>query len=150
MVSSDKSVIKLIVPALGAIAAIVALFGPWFTRTTVTDRTVSSTLLDVIRGESFVEYTSQRWLWISGIGLLLVLASVVGGKKIAQAGTLLMLVLPGWSLFNVYTNDESFGAGWGMWVAVVLSVAAAVVSRFLPDDEEPQYVTPQPDNQLQQ
>lgn len=150
MVSSDKGVMKLICPALAVLATLVALFGPWFTRTTVTGRTVSSTLLEVIRGESFVEYTSQQWLWISGAGVLLVIASVVAGKKIAQAGAVLMLMLPGWSLFNVYVNNEGFDAGWAMWVAAVLVVAAIVVSRMLPEDEEPQFVTPQVDRPAEQ
>lgn len=146
MVSSDKTLMKFICPALAVIAAIVAAVAPWFTRTSFTDRTVSTTLLEVLRGDSFVEYTSSRWLWISGIGLLLVIASAVVNdqtrKKLAQSGSYLMVILPAFSLLQIFTGDENFGAGWGMWVVTAISIAVLILARLIPEEEEPTYVTP--------
>lgn len=146
--SNDNNVMKFICPLLAALAAVVALFGPWFTRTQfVSGNTQSATLLDVLQGNSFVVYNSTTFIWISGIGLLLVLASAVVNdqlrKKLAQTGSYLMVILPGWSLFQVYVGDEDFGAGWGMWVVAVLSVAVIILARMIPEEEPTEFVTPQ-------
>lgn len=145
--SNDNNVMKFICPLLAALAAVVALFGPWFTRTQyVSGNTVEATLLDVLQGNSFVEYTSSRWIWISGIGLLLVLASAVVNdqvrKKLAEAGSYLLVILPAWSLFQVYVGDEDFGAGWGMWVVAVLAVAVILLARMIPEEKPQTFVTP--------
>lgn len=139
----NSNMTRFAAPALALAAAAIALFGQWFTRTTqVTDRTIDSTLLEVLQGESFVEYTSSRWLWISAVGVVLVLASVVVSdqfrKKLAEAGSFLMVILPAWSLFQVYAGDENIGAGWGMWVVVVLSIAVIVLARMMPEDQTPE------------
>lgn len=147
MESTDKSLMNFICPALAVVAAIIAAVGPWFTRTTqVTERTISNTLLEILRGDSsFVEYSSQRWLWISGIGMLLVIASAVVNhqmrKKLAQTGSYLMVILPAFSLFQVYVGDEEFGAGWGIWAVTIISVAILILARFIPE-EETEFATP--------
>lgn len=135
----NGSVGRFICPALAIIIVIVAAVGPWFiiehTRTTS-----DSTLLEILRGRGIVEYTSQRWLWISGIGLLLVIASALFGqesrKKITQAGAYLMVVLPGWSLANIYIDDQGYQAGWALWAVVVLSVVIIVLANRLPEPIE--------------
>ncbi|MCA9833987.1 MAG: hypothetical protein KC435_08585 [Thermomicrobiales bacterium] len=135
----NGSVGRFICPALAVVIAIVAAIGPWFviehTRTTS-----DSTLLEIMRGEGIVEYTSQRWLWISGVGLLLVIASALVGadsrKKLAQAGAYLMVVLPGWSLANIYIEDQGYQAGWALWVVVVLAVAIILLASRIPEPEE--------------
>ena len=146
--TNENTLMKFICPLLAALAAVVALFGPWFTRTTqITGRTLDATLLEVIQGTSFVEYTSSRWIWISGVGLLLVVASALVNdlmrKKFAQTGSYLMIILPGWSLFQVFVGEEEFGAGWGMWVAAALSVAVLILARFIPEDDAPLVAAPQ-------
>lgn len=133
---------RLAAPALAVIATVVALFGPWFTRTTqITGRTHEATLLEVIQGTSFVEYASQQWLWISGAGVLIVLLSGVVDaqkrKRFAQGGGVLMLLLPGWSLFQVFVGDEPFSAGWAMWIAAALAAAVVVLARMIPEPETP-------------
>lgn len=148
--SNDNNVMKFICPLLAALAAVVALFGPWFTRTTqVTGNTIEDTLLEVVQGNSFVEYESMVQIWISGLGLVLVLASAVVNnelhRKFAQAGSVLMVILPGWSLFQVYTGDEDFSAGWGMWVVAVISVVVIVLARMIPEEKPQEFVTPQVD-----
>lgn len=148
--SNNNNVMKFICPLLAALTAVIALFGPWFTRTTqITGNTIEDTLLDVLQGNSFVEYTSSRWIWISGVGLLLVLASAVVNdqlrKKLAEAGSYLMVILPGWSLFQVYVGDEDFSAGWGMWAVAAISVAVIVLARMIPEEKPREFVTPQMD-----
>lgn len=141
--SNENTLMKYICPLLAALAAIIALFGPWFTRTTqITERTHSASLLEVIQGTAFVEYTSARWLIISGIGVLLVLASAFVGdhlrKRLARAGAILMLFLPGWSLVGAYVGDEGFDAGWAMWVTAVLTIAIVVLANRIPEVQESQ------------
>lgn len=149
--SNDNNVMKFICPLLAALAVVVALFGPWFTMTSATGRNLEATLLDVLQGNAFVEYSSMRWLWISGAGVLLVLASAVVGdqvrKRLAEAGSFLMIILPGWSLFNVYTGDEEFTAGWGMWAVAVIAVAIVILARMIPQEEPTEFVTPQAEQQ---
>ena len=145
--SNDNNLMKFICPLLAALATVIALFGPWFTRTTqITGRTLDATLLEVIRGTSFVEYTSQQWLWISGAGVLIVLASAVVGdqlrKRLAGAGSVLMLFLPGFSLLNVYAGDEGFDAGWAMWVAAAITVAIVILARRIPEADAPATTAP--------
>lgn len=148
LLNNENHLMKFICPLLAALATIVALFGPWFTRTTqITERTLDATLMEVIQGTSFVEYTSQQGLWISGLGVLLVLASAVVGdhlrKRLAQAGSVMMLVLPGWSLINVYVGDEDLNAGWAMWVTVAITVAIIILARMMPQPEPAEDISPQ-------
>lgn len=147
--SGNLDIRRFLVPALAIIATLVALFGPWFTRTTqVTQRTLDATLLEIIQGNAFVEYTSMRWLWISGVGVLLVIASAVVGdsarKRLAEGGSWLMIILPGWSLFHVFAGDEDIDAGWGLWVTAVLVVAAIVLARQIPEAEQSEPILTQP------
>lgn len=143
MESSKSNVMRFAAPAVALLAALVALFGQWFTTTTsVTKHTLDSTLLEVIQGESFVEYTTSRWLWISAAGVVLVVVSALVGdqfrKKLAETGSFLMVILPGWSLFQVFVGDEDIDAGWGMWIVAALSVAVIILARMMPDDETPE------------
>lgn len=149
--SNENTVMKFICPLLALLAILVAAVAPWFTMTSATGRNLQSTLLEVVQGDSFVEYTSMRWFWISGIGILLVLASAVVNdqirKKLAESGSYLMVILPAWSLFNVYTGDEGFDAGWGMWVIAVIAVAVIILARMIPEEKPQQFVTPQAEQQ---
>lgn len=135
--SDNTAFMRFLTPALAALATIIALFGQWFTKTTsITKNTVDSTLLEVIQGQSFVEYTSSRWMWISGAGVLLVIfaafLSLEHRRDVAVAGSYLMMILPVWSLFQVYVGEEYLGAGWAMWIAVVMSIAVLVLVRLIP------------------
>lgn len=145
--SNDNNVMKFICPILAAFAILVAAVAPWFTMTSATGRNLEATLLEILQGNAFVEYTSQRWLWISGLGVILVLASAVVNdqlrKKLAETGSFLMLILPGWSLFNVYLGDEGFDAGWGIWVVTVIAVAVVILARMIPEEKPQEFVTPQ-------
>lgn len=148
--SQDNNVMKFICPLLAALAAVVALFGPWFTRTQfVSGNTIDATLLEVLQGKSFVEYESTTLAWISGAGLLLVLASAVVNdqlrKRLAETGSYLLVLLPGWSLFQVYVGDGDFDAGWGMWATAVICVAVIVLARMIPQEKPQAFVTPQVD-----
>lgn len=144
---SENTLKKYICPLLAALATIIALFGSWFTHTTSTGRELEATLLEVIQGTAFVEYTRQHWLWISGIGVLLVLASAFVGdgvrKRMAESGSVLMLFLPGWSLFSIYFGDEDFEAGWAMWVAAGMTVAIIILARMIPEEKAVDSVSPQ-------
>lgn len=138
--SDNTTVMRFLTPALAALATIIALFGQWFTKTTsITNKTIDSTLLEVLQGQSFVEYTSSRWVWISGVGVLLVIGAAFLGlehrRDVAVAGSYLLMILPVWSLFQVYVGEENLGAGWGMWIAVVLSIAVLVLVRMIPKSE---------------
>lgn len=150
LLSNDNNLMKFICPLLAVLASVVALFGPWFTRTTqITERTLDATLLEVIQGTSFVEYTSTRWLWISGAGVLIVLASAVVGdhlrKRLASAGSVLMLMLPAWSLLSVYSGNQDFDAGWAMWVTAAMTVAIVILARKIPQDEPVGLAAQQPE-----
>lgn len=143
METSNSNLMRFAAPAVALLAALVALFGQWFTTTTsVTKHTLDSTLLEVIQGESFVEYTTSRWLWISAAGVVLVVVSALVGdqfrKKLAETGSFLMVILSGWSLFQVFVGDEDIDAGWGMWIVAALSVAVIILARMMPDDETPE------------
>lgn len=137
---------KFICPALAVVAAIVALFGDWFTIEQFSDRKLSDTLLEVIQGDALIQYTSSRWMWISAVGVVLVVLSAVVGdsmrKKLAESGSYLMIILPAWSLFQVFFGDnDGIGAGWAMWVVTGLSIAVVILARFIPE-EEAEVLTP--------
>lgn len=143
MTSSDNTLMKFICPALAVVATIVALFGEWFTIEQFSDRKLSDTLLEVIQGDSIIQYSSSRWMWISAVGVVLVILSAVVPdtirKKLAESGSYLMVILPAWSLFQVFVGDEEdLGAGWGMWAVTVLAIAVLVLARFIPEDESEQ------------
>lgn len=137
--NSNMSANRFVCPMLAVLATVVALFGTWFTRTMRTTGTTSTaSLLEVIRGEAFIEYTTARWLWISGIGVLLVIASAVVGLqlrgRLAQAGSILMLMLPGWSLLYVYTGDDRVSAGSALWASAAISVLVVILARMIPQE----------------
>ena len=143
MTKSDNTLMKFICPALAVLATIIALFGEWFTIDQFSGRKLTDTLLEVIQGDSVIQYSSSRWMWISAVGVVLVVLSAVVGdasrKKLAEAGSYLMVVLPAWSLFQVFVGDEEdLGAGWGMWIVTVLAVAVLILARFIPEEEREQ------------
>lgn len=149
MRSNQSTVFRFICPALAVLTSVVALYAPWFTRTTmVTQRTREATLLEAIRGEAFVEFTSTRNIWLSAIGLLLIIVSafVANGqrKKTASVGAGLMLILPVFSMLSAQFGDVNVDAGWGMWAALVLAIVIIALARVLPldQDEEPALLEP--------
>lgn len=142
---SSFTVNRFVCPALAIATAIVALWGPWFTRTTsVTKNVIDSTLLEILRGRGIVEFTSTRWIWLWGVGVVLVVVSAALGtaarKRLAQGGAYLMIILPGWSLFNVFADDSNVDAGWALYVVAGLTVAIILLANRLPEEEPAPFV----------
>lgn len=144
---------KFVCPALAIIAGIVALVGPWFaTTTSITKTTIDSTLLEILRGDSSIEYTSKTWLWLSIAGAVLVILSMfvndVQRKPLAQAGSYIFLSLPVWSLFNVFTDSEDIQAGWALWVTAGISVLVLLLASRIPEGQQASDVTSQSTDSL--
>ncbi len=130
---------RFLAPALAVVAVIAAIAAPWI-------NVVSefSTVQFSLK-EFYVEGVFVRWIWISGIGAALLLASAFVGdtmrKRLAQAGAFLAVVLPVRSLIQALTEDAprnaDYEVGVGLWVALAATVLAVVATYLMPDDTEP-------------
>lgn len=135
---------RFLAPALIIIAVIAALAASWINMVSEL-----STIQFSLK-EFYEEGVFERWIWISGIGSILVLASVfvpdTMRKKLAQAGAFLAVILPVRSLIQVFTEDAPRGASYevgpALWVALVATVLAVGASYLMPDDKDPVATTP--------
>lgn len=135
----NSNISRLLAPALVLIGIIAAVAAPWLSIVSELS-TVEFSLSELYEDDVFV-----RWVWISGIGAILVLASAFVAdtmrKKLAQAGSFLAVILPVRSVFEVFTEDAprgaSFEIGLGLWVTLVAMVLAVGATYLMPDDRVP-------------
>lgn len=135
---------RFVAPALIVIAVLAAITASWINVVSEFS-TVQLSLKEFYEEDVFV-----RWVWISGIGAILVLASAFVGdtmrKRLAQAGAFLAVVLPVRSLIEVFTEDAprgaSFEAGLGLWVTLAATILAVGATYLMPDDKDPVPTTP--------
>src|SRR5699024_10880348 len=121
----------LIAPALIIVGVIVALATPWWI-IEARGTSFEFTLWELIQEDDVL---NMRTVVISAIGALMVIASpfvpAERRKSIGQSGAFLFLLLPGWSLYDAFTEEDvmgaSLGAGWGLWVTAVIAIAVVVV-----------------------
>lgn len=135
---------RFLAPALMVVAIIAAVAASWINVVSELS-TVQFSLKEFYEEGVFV-----RWIWISGMGAILVLASAFVAdtmrKKLAQAGAFLSVVLPVRSFIQVFVEDAPRGATYevapGLWVALAATILAVVATYLMPDDRDPAPAAP--------
>lgn len=134
---------RYIAPAMALLAVIIAWVSPVL-NISMQGVSQSFNLQELLDADAL----HMRWVIISGIGVLVLLASAFLGdtmrKKVAQIGAYLAVVLPVRVLFDIFFDEDLDGvsAGWGLWAGLVLTVLAIVVTHMMPDDADPVVRTP--------
>ena len=108
---------RYVAPVLVLLAIVISLVAAW-TVVKMEAGTQTYTLKEMMDGDM----VDMIWVWISGIGALLVIASAFMNasmrSKLAQAGGLLAVILPIKVLWDGFTREDvpgvTISAGWGL------------------------------------
>ncbi len=130
---------RYIAPALVLLATLISWIAAWSV-IEVEAGTQTFTLKEMMDGDM----VDMIWVWISGIGVLMVVVSAFIGdslrQRLAQVGSVLAVILPVKVLWDGFTREATPGMtispGWGLWVALILTVLAILAASLVNDDTE--------------
>ena len=127
---------RYVAPALVLLAIVISFVAAW-TVVKMEAGTQTFTLKEMMDGDM----VDMIWVWISGMGAFLVIASAFLGyslrSKLAQAGSVLAVILPIKVLWDGFTREDvpgvTISAGWALWAALILTVLTILAAFMLKD-----------------
>jgi hypothetical protein len=130
---------RYVAPALVLLAIVISLVAPWSV-VEMQQGTQEFTLNEMMDRDA----VDMFWVWISGIGALLVIASAflrgTMRTRLAQIGSILAVILPIKVLWDGFTREDTPGVtispGWGLWLALILTVLAIIAAFMMSDDDD--------------